>query len=90
MDQKYEMGQRVKFVTISGSDPAIDRQINTLAGKSGTIVRSYCITRDEMPDRIKSFVYPDFVYSYDIQLEGGEIVRGIPEAALDPENPKRR
>jgi hypothetical protein len=90
MDQKYEIGQRVKVITIKGSDPAIDREINALAGKTGKIVRSYCITRDEMPDRIKSFVYPDFVYSYDIQLDDGEIVRGMPEAALEPENLTRR
>jgi hypothetical protein len=88
--EKYEVGQRVKFVTIQGSDPAIDRQINALSGRTGTIVRSYCITRDEMPDRIKSFIYPDFVYSYDIQLEGGETVRGIPEVALEPDTLTRK
>jgi hypothetical protein len=84
MEPKYAVGQRVKFVTIKGSDPAIDRQINSLAGKTGVIVKSYCVTRDEMPDLIKMFVYND-VYSCDIQFDDGEIIRGIPEAALESE-----
>jgi hypothetical protein len=85
MDQKYAVGQRVKFVKIKGSDPAIDRQINALAGKTGTIVKAYCVTRDEMPDLIKMFIYTD-VYSYDIQLDSGDMERGIPEAALEAVN----
>jgi hypothetical protein len=82
MEQKYAAGQRVKFVAIAGSDPTMDRQINALAGQIGTIVKSYCVTRDEMPDLIKMFVYSD-VYSYDIRLDGGDIIRGIPEPALE-------
>jgi hypothetical protein len=85
MEQRYSVGQRVKFVLIEGSDPAIDRQINALAGKTGVIVKSYCVTRDEMPDLIKMFVYND-VYSCDVRLDDGEIVRGIPEAALEPDD----
>ncbi len=83
MDQRYSVGQRVKFVIIKGSYPAIDRQINSLAGKTGTVVKSYCITRDEMPDLTKMFVYPDAVYSYDVRLDSGDITRGIPEMALE-------
>ncbi len=51
--------------------------------KTGTVVKSYCIMRDEMPDLSKMFVYPD-VYSYDVRLgKDGDIVRGIPEIALE-------
>jgi hypothetical protein len=82
MEQKYTVGQQVKFVVIAGSDPAMDRQINSLAGKTGTIVKAYCVTKGEMPDLIKMFVYDD-VYSYDIQMEDADIVRGIPEPALE-------
>ena len=83
MDQKYRVGDRVKLIHITGSDPAIDLQINSIAGKTGEIVRSYCVTRGDMPDLIKMFVYND-VYSYDIRLDGtGEIQRGIPEPALE-------
>ncbi len=85
MEQKYTIGQRVRFVIIKGSDPAVDRQINALAGKTGTIVKSYCVSRDEMPDLIKMFVYTD-VYACDLRLDDGEIVRGVPEAALEPDN----
>ncbi len=82
MEQIFREGQHVKCVKIKGSDPTMDRQINALAGKTGTIIRSYCVTRDEMPDLIKSFVYTD-VYSYDIQLDSGDIERGIPQIALE-------
>jgi hypothetical protein len=38
-----------------------------------------------MPYLSKMFVYPD-VYSYDVRLdEDGDIVRGIPEMALEPQ-----
>jgi hypothetical protein len=83
MDNKFDIGQRVKIITIKGSDPGMDRQINVMAGKSGIIAKYYCIGKDEMPDLIKMVVYTD-VYSYDIKLdESGDIVRGIPEAALE-------
>jgi hypothetical protein len=88
MDQKFSAGLRVKFVTIAGSDPAMDRQINVMAGKCGTIIRSYCVTKDEMPDLIKMFVYND-VYSYDIKLDDADIIRGIPEPALEIVNKRK-
>jgi hypothetical protein len=81
MEQWYKDGHRVEFVKIKGSDPTMDRLINALAGKTGTIVKSYCVSRDEMPDLIKSIVYTD-VYSYDVQVDNGEIERGIPQPAL--------
>jgi hypothetical protein len=57
--------------------------LGALAGKKGVVEKYYCIGREEMPDRIKMFVYPDYVYSYDIRLDSGEILRGIPEIALE-------
>lgn len=51
--------------------------------KTGTVVKFYCITKDEMPDLSKMFVYLD-VYSYDIRLDkDGDMVRGIPEVGLE-------
>jgi hypothetical protein len=85
VDNKFTNGQRVRFIKITGSHPGIDREINQQAGKTGTVVNYYCVTRDEMPDLIKMVVYPD-VFSYDICLDdNGAMVRGIPEAALEPE-----
>ena len=72
MEQSYREGQRVKFVKIKGSDPGMDRLINASAGKTGTIIKAYCVSRDEMPDLIKSVIYVD-VYSYDIRLDSGDI-----------------
>ena len=43
-----------------------------------------------MPDRIKMFVYPDYVYSYDIRLEDESVLRGIPEIALEPDTQIRK
>jgi hypothetical protein len=82
-DPLFNIGQRVKIITISGCDPEMDRIIGSVAGQQGTVEKYYCIGRDEMPDRIKMFAYPDYVFSYDIRLDDGDILRGIPEAALE-------
>ena len=60
----------------------LDRLLGDLADKTGVVAKYYCIGREEMPDRVKMFVYPDYVYSYDIRLDDGNILRGIPEPAL--------
>jgi hypothetical protein len=82
-DPLYGIGQRVKTITLSGYDPERDRIIGGLAGQQGTVEKYYCIGRDEMPDRIKMFAYPETVYSYDIRLDDGDVLRGMPEVALD-------
>jgi hypothetical protein len=81
-DPRFKTGQHVKVIRMSGSDPEIDRLLGALEGKRGVVESYFCIGRDEMPDRIKMFVYPDFVYSYNIRLDDGDILRGIPEAVL--------
>jgi len=84
MIAKYSEGQKVKIIPLVGTDGYADLQIRRHVNKTGTVVKSYCITRDEMPDLSKMFVYPD-VYSYDVRLDkDGDIVRGIPEIALEP------
>jgi len=84
MIAKYNEDQKVKIIDLVGTDGYADRQIRQHVDKTGTVVKSYCITRDEMPDLSKMFVYPD-VYSYDVRLDkDGDIVRGIPEIALEP------
>jgi hypothetical protein len=84
-DPLFQVGQKVKTIRFFGSDPEMDRIIGSVAGKHGTVEKYYCIGRDEMPDRIKMFAYPDFVYSYDVRLEDGDILRGMPEVALTPD-----
>jgi hypothetical protein len=88
-DPLFNIGQRVKTITLSGYDPEMDSIIGGMAGRQGTVEKYYCIGRDEMPDRIKMFAYPEYVYSYDIRLDDGEILRGIPEVALTPDTPAR-
>jgi hypothetical protein len=83
-DPLFNIGQRVKTVPVYGYDPEMDRLIGGLAGQQGTVEKYYCIGREEMPDRIKMFVYPETVYSYDIRLDDGDILRGMPEVALEP------
>ena len=82
-DPLFSIGQRVKTVPVSGYDPEMDRLIGGLAGRQGTVEKYYCIGREEMPDRIKMFVYPEAVYSYDIRLDDGDILRGMPEVAIE-------
>jgi hypothetical protein len=83
LEQKFNVGQRVKVIAVAGHYPEVDRILGALVDKEGVVEKYYCIGRDEMPDRIKSFVYPDYVYSYDIRLDDGNVLRGIPEVALD-------
>jgi hypothetical protein len=90
MDQKFNIGQKVKIVPISGSDAQVDMMLGTLVGKTGTITKSYCISRDEMPDRTKLFLYPDVAFTYDVRFEDGNITRGIPEPALAPLRKQRK
>jgi|WetSurMetagenome_2_1015567.scaffolds.fasta_scaffold466603_2 hypothetical protein len=89
-DPVFSIGQKVKIVPFSGHDPEVDRLLGALAGKRGAVEKYYCIGREEMPDRIKSFVYPEYAYSYDILLDDGEILRGIPEVALAPDAMRRK
>ena len=84
MNPKYSEGQKVRILALTDSNGQSDMQIQQYINKIGTVVKSYCVTKDEMPDLSKMFVYPD-VYCYDIRLDGdGAILRAIPEVALEP------
>ena len=89
-DPEFQVGQRVAMIPVSGHDPEVDRMLSALAGKTGAVEKYYCIGREEMPDRIKMFVYPEYVYSYDIRLDDGSILRGIPEIALKADTQTRK
>jgi hypothetical protein len=89
-DPEFQIGQSIKMIPVSGHDPEVDRMLSALAGKTGVVEKYYCIGREEMPDRIKMFAYPEYVYSYDIRLKDGSILRGIPEIALDVVIQKRK
>lgn len=86
MDAKYVEGQRVRIVDLFDSRGWPDRQIKPHVGKIGTVVKSYCVSRDEISGVEKMFDVRD-VYCYDIWLdEYGVVLPGIPEVALEPCN----
>ena len=81
---KYTEGQKVRIIALVDSHGKPDPQIQQYVGEVGTVVKVYCVTRDELPDLSKMFVYPD-VYCYDVRLdERDAILLGIPEIALEP------
>lgn len=47
MEPKYSERQKVKIVDLVGTDGYADRQIRRYINKTGTVMKSYCITRDE-------------------------------------------
>ena len=84
MFAKYSEGQKVRIVALIDGDGRPDLQIQRYVSEVGAVVKAYCVTKDEMPDLSKMFVYPD-VYCYDIQFDGdGTVLSGIPEVALEP------
>ena len=86
---RFNEGDNVTVLRLAGIDAAADRRLAPYEGMTGTVVKSWCLTRDEMPDLVKMVVYPD-VWCCDVRLEGsGETVRGIPEAALERAFPRR-
>jgi hypothetical protein len=81
---KFPEGQKVRIRSLIGTDGRRDPQLQHYVNNTGTVVKSYCVTRDEMPDLSKMFVYPD-VYCYDVRLDAdGIVVHGVPEVALEP------
>ena len=84
MMARYSEGQKVRIVALIGNNGKPDPQIQRHVNEVGTVVKSYCVTRDELPDLSKMFLYPD-VYCCDVRLDGGEIILpGVPEVALEP------
>ncbi|MFC1942022.1 hypothetical protein ACFLWU_02255 [Chloroflexota bacterium] len=84
MAVQYTAGQRVRILALIGNDGRADPQIQRYVNEIGTVVKAYCITRDEFPDLSKMVVYLD-IDCYDVQLEGdGTILPGIPSVALEP------
>ena len=84
----FAEGSRVRVLPLAGIDAAADRCLTPYVGRTGSVEKSWCLNRDEMPDLVKMVVYPD-VWCCDVRLDDGEIVRGIPEVALERSLPER-
>ena len=83
MNARYNEGQRVKLVLLIGSDGRPEPELQRYVNATGTVVRVYPMTRDEFPDLSKMFVYED-TYCYHVRLDGsGQVLAGVPEAALE-------
>jgi hypothetical protein len=84
MIARFVEGQKVRIGTLVDSQGRLDQQVQRHVREVGTVVKVYCVTRDELPDLSKMFVYPD-VYCCDVRLDEDDVVlTGIPEIALEP------
>jgi len=84
MTARYVEGQQARIVSLIDSHGKPDPQIKQYVNEIGTVVKSYCVTRDEISGVEKMFDTRD-VYCYDIWLDKYDIVlKGIPEVALEP------
>jgi hypothetical protein len=82
MPARYIVGQKVKVVALIDSHGKPDPQIQRHVSEVGTVVKSYCIFKEEMIEKTMDI---GDVYCCDIRLdEDGTILRGIPEVALEP------
>ena len=75
----FSPGQPVTINRLYGPDAWVEKELQSCFGRTGTILRVWCRTREEMPELSKMFTYPD-VWCYDVRLEDGTVVPGIPEA----------
>ena len=84
MTARYAEGKKVRIVTLIDSLGRPDPQIKQYVDATGTVIKSYCVTRDEILGVEKMFTADD-VYCHDIRLDKYDIVlKGIPEVALAP------
>ncbi len=81
MTPQYAEGQRVKIIPLIGGFGRKDPRVKEFVGKTGVVVKSYCVSRDEVWEKTLKLID---VYCYDVRLDGnGDMVRGIPEVGLE-------
>jgi hypothetical protein len=82
MNPLYTPGQKVKIMTLIDGFGRPDPRVKEWVGKTGEVVKSYYVSGDEVWEKTLKLLD---TYCYDIRLDrNGEIVRGIPEVALEP------
>jgi len=83
MNPKYTEGQQVKIITLIDGFGRKDPRVTEYVGKTGEVVKFYYVSGDEVWEKTLKFLD---VYCYDVRLDGGgDIIRGIPEVALEPQ-----
>jgi len=86
MTAKYTEGQRVRIVALIDGFGRPDSLIQQHVNETGTVVKSYCISKDEMWEKMLKLQDVD---CYDVRLDNdGTILRGIPEVALEIYTPR--
>lgn len=81
MDPRFAEGQRVRIITLIDGFGRKDPRVKEFVGKTGTIVKSYYVSRDEVWEKTLKLID---AYCYDIRLDGdGDIAMGIPEVGLE-------
>ena len=81
LDPRYIIGQRVKIITLIDGFGRPDSRVEDWVGKTGEVVKSYYVSGDEVWEKTLKF---EDTYCYDIRLDGnGDVIRGIPERALE-------
>jgi len=79
---RYAEGQKVKIVMLIDGFGRPDPRLQPYIDKTGVAVKFYYISEDEMWEKTLKL---EGVYCYDVRLDGdGNVVRGIPEVALEP------
>jgi hypothetical protein len=82
MIPKFTEGQKVRILKLIDGFGRPDPRLQQYIDKTGTVVKSYCISPDEIWEKM---LILNIVYCYDVHLDGdGTIVRGLPEIALVP------
>ena len=81
MEPRFSEGQKVKIIPLIDGFGRKDPRVEDLVGKTGVVVKSYYVSRDEVWEKTLKLID---VYCYDVRLDGaGDIARGIPEAGLE-------
>jgi hypothetical protein len=87
MNPGYPEGQPVRIIKLIDGFGRPDPRVKEFIDKTGTVVRSYYVSGDEVWEKTLKF---EDVYCYDVRLDGsGDIARGIPEVGLEARRPGR-
>jgi len=82
MNPGYSEGDKVEIINLIDGYGRPDPRVKDYIGKTGEIVNLYYVSGDEVWEKTLKL---EDVYCYDVRLDGeGDIVRGIPEVALEP------
>jgi hypothetical protein len=80
LEPKYSNGQRVKIIKLIDGFGRPDPRVGEFVGKTGEVVKSYHVSGDEVWEKTLKF---EDTYCYDVELDGGDTARGIPEYGLE-------